>query len=100
MIYIVNESERIITFPDAVFAKPSGAAGTVIHIIGTDDSVIGNFPIRSVKYYGPQLPPFYQKKYEEQQRWESMTREEQDLEKKYERERKRKQTGEGGGLGE
>ncbi len=100
MIYIVNESEKIIVFPDAVHAKPSGGTGTVVHIIGRDDSVIGNFPIRTVKYYGTQLPPAYQKKYEEQLRWESMTREEQEAEKRYERERKRKLLGEGGGLGE
>jgi hypothetical protein len=75
MVYVVTEG-RIIVFPNATGAKPSGVGGVVVHIIGEDNSVIGNFPMRTVKYYGTELPPTYQQDYENQLAWAALTPEE------------------------
>lgn len=79
MIYVVTGQE-IIVFEKAVEAKPSGA-GHVVHIIGADNTIIGNFPVKGVKYYGTELPPAFQKQYEEQIRWDGLTDEQQDAER-------------------
>jgi hypothetical protein len=72
-VYIVREG-RVIVFPDASVAKLSGNTQTV-HVI-RDDVIIGNFPARTVAYYGIELPPCYQKQYETQLAWESLSPEE------------------------
>lgn len=72
-VYIVREG-RIILFPDATVAKISANA-QAIHII-RNDVIIGNFPAKTVSYYGIELPPCYQKQYEEQLAWEALSPEE------------------------
>ena len=75
-VYVVTEG-RIVVFPEASGAKPSGIGGVVVHIIGKDGtSVIGNFPMRSVRYYGTELPPTYQQDYENQLAWMKLSPEE------------------------
>lgn len=73
-VYVVTEG-RIIVFPDATGAKPSGIGGVVVHILRGSD-VIGNFPMRSVRYYGTELPPTFQQDYENQLAWSKLTPEE------------------------
>jgi len=75
VVYVVTEG-RIIVFPEATGAKPSGIGGVVVHIIGKDNSVVGNFPMKTVKYYGTELPPTYQQDYENQLAWAKLTPEE------------------------
>ena len=72
-VYIVKEG-RIVHFPDADVAKMA-ASGKVIHVIRNGE-IVGNFPAYNVAYYGIELPPSYQKQYENQQAWEALTPEE------------------------
>jgi hypothetical protein len=72
-VYIIREG-KIILFPDATVAK-MGADGKKIHVI-RDDVIIGNFPAYNVSYYGIELPPCYQKQYQDQHAWEAMSPEE------------------------
>ena len=74
-VYVVTEG-RIVVFPDATGAKPSGVGGVVVHILGKDDKVIGNFPMRNVRYYGTELPPTYREDYENQLAWQALSPEE------------------------
>jgi len=73
VVYIVREG-RIISFPDATVAKIS-MNGQAVHII-RDNVIIGNFPAKTVSYYGIELPPCYQKQYEQQIEWEALSPEE------------------------
>jgi len=73
-IYVVSEG-RIVVFPDATAAKPSGMGGVVVHIMRGDE-VIGNIPMKQVRYYGTELPPTYQQDYENQLSWAALTPEE------------------------
>lgn len=72
-VYIVRQG-RIIFFPNATVAKIS-ANGQAVHVI-RDMTIIGNFPAKTVSYYGIELPPCYQKQYEDQLAWEALTPEE------------------------
>jgi hypothetical protein len=72
-VYIVREG-KVIEFPDATVAK-MGADGKKIHVI-RNDVIIGNFPAYNIAYYGIELPPIYQKHYEDQKKWEAMSPEE------------------------
>jgi len=72
-VYIIREG-RIIFFPDATVAKISANA-QAIHVI-RNDVIIGNFPAKTVSYYGIELPPCYQKQYEDQVAWEALSPEE------------------------
>jgi hypothetical protein len=72
-VYIVREG-RIILFPDATVAKMA-ADGKKIHVI-RNDVIIGNFPAYNVAYYGIELPPCYQRQYEDQVAWDALTPEE------------------------
>lgn len=69
-VYIVREG-RIVLFPDATVAKIS-MNGQAIHVI-RDTVIIGNFPARTVSYYGIELPPCYQKQYEDQVAWDALS---------------------------
>jgi len=69
-VYIVSEG-RILAFPDATVAKMA-AHGNVIHII-RNDVIIGNFPADRVRYYGIELPPAFEKDFENQKAWEQLT---------------------------
>lgn len=73
-IYVVTEG-RIVHFQNATGAKPSGIGGVVVHIM-REDEVIGNIPMKLVKFYGSELPPTYKKDYENQLAWEKMSPEE------------------------
>jgi len=73
MVYIITEG-RIVVFPDATVAKIS-ANGHAVHVI-RNDTIIGNFPAASVRYYGIELPPTYQQDYENQLAWASLSPEE------------------------
>lgn len=72
-VYIVREG-RIVYFPDADVAKMA-SSGKVIHVI-RKDFIVGNFPAYNVVYYGTELPPMYQKQYEDQLAWEALSPEE------------------------
>lgn len=72
-VYIIREG-RVIHFPNADVAKMA-ADGKKIHII-RQDVIIGNFPAYNVAYYGIELPPIYQKQYEDQLAWDALTPEE------------------------
>lgn len=69
-VYIVSDG-RVLLFPDATVAKMAGS-GMVVHIIRNEE-IIGNFPAKSVRYYGTELPPSFQKDYENQLAWEKLT---------------------------
>jgi len=79
MIYVVT-GDQIIVFEKAVEAKPSGA-GHVVHVIGANNLIIGNFPVKGVKYYGTELPTVYQQQYDEQVRWDALTDDQKDAER-------------------
>lgn len=68
-VYIVSEG-RVLYFPDATVAKMAGS-GNVVHIIRNEE-IIGNFPAKSVRYYGTELPPAFKKDYENQLEWEKL----------------------------
>lgn len=73
-IYVVTEG-RIIHFQNATGAKPSGIGGVVVHIM-REDEVVGNIPMKLVKFYGSELPATYKKDYEDQLVWEKLSPEE------------------------
>lgn len=79
MIYIVAEG-KIVKYPDAVSAKASGS-GHVVHVIGPDNKIIGNFPMKIVKFFGEDLPEIYNDQLREQERWAAMTPDERAKEK-------------------
>lgn len=69
-VYIVSEG-RVLLFPDATVAKMA-SSGMVVHIIRGEE-IIGNFPAKTVRYYGIELPPAFKKDYENQLAWEKLT---------------------------
>lgn len=78
MIYVVLEGNRVIENPDGVMGKPAGAAGVVIHVVDAHGTIIGNYPIKLVRYYGQTLPPYWQKMLDDQKAWDSKTPEEKE----------------------
>ena len=86
MIYVVVEG-KILTFPKAIVAKSSRDGG-VIHVIGEDDKIIGNVPMKIVKFYGQELPEVYQDQLKVQERWASLTPEERERERREGREKR------------
>ena len=78
MIYVVLEGNRVIENPDAVAAKPAGAAGLVIHIVDVHGTIIGNYPLKLVRYYGQTLPPYFAKFLDEQREWDAKSPEEKE----------------------
>jgi hypothetical protein len=86
MIYVVTEG-KILTFPTAVVAKASGSGG-VVHVIGQDDKIIGNVPMKIVKFYGPELPEVFKDQLRVQERWASLTPEERERERREGREKR------------
>lgn len=69
-VYVVAEG-RIVFFPDATVAKIS-ANGQAVHVI-RNEVIIGNFPATIVRFYGIELPPQFQKDYENQLAWEALS---------------------------
>lgn len=69
-VYIVSDG-RVILFPDATVAKMA-AHGNTVHVIRNEE-IIGNFPTKSVRFYGTELPPTFKQDYENQLAWEKLT---------------------------
>lgn len=80
MIYVVTEG-KIILFENAIQAKSSGN-GFIIHIIDDKGAIVGNFPMRNVKFFGTELPEVYKEQYSEQVRWSKLTPDERAAEKR------------------
>lgn len=97
MIFVVLEGNRVVENPDAWTAKPAGGSGLVIHLVDERGEVVGNFPIKLVKYYGSTLPPHYKQFLDEQKEWaaKSPAEREADIEearqRRKERERKERE---------
>jgi hypothetical protein len=80
VIYVVTEG-KIILFEAASQAKPSGN-GFIVHVIDDTGAIVGNFPMRTVKFYGTSLPEVYREQYSEQVRWSKLTPEQRAIEKR------------------
>lgn len=48
----------MIYFEKATQAKPSGN-GYIVHVIDELGAIVGNFPMRNVRFYGTELPEVY-----------------------------------------
>lgn len=66
MIYVAG-TDRIYEHPEGQTARISGN-GHAVHVIDKDGSIIGNYPTRGLRFWGPKLSPQLERELDIQRR--------------------------------